>query len=166
MLPNTLPTVLILAAAVCVGLAVCIVGKRHGDKEDGKSALDVLGATSLLAALLVAIVLSDAGTSYSAARSAAKAEADTVDNLYESAEYVEMPARQAIQGAALCYARTVIGPEWDAMARGNTSSVLSKWTGTRPGGLRGTLIDMTPERRDLGWCSRPIKCGETSAPSG
>ncbi len=151
MLPHTLPTVSVLVAAVCVGLAAHRFGtRRDDDKGDGKSALDVLGATSLLAALLVAIVLSDAGTSYSGARSAAKVEADTVDTLYESAEYVEMPARQAIHAAALCYARAVIGPEWAAMARGDTSSVPSNWTGTGSGGLRKVFIEMTPKAQGFG----------------
>lgn len=140
-------TVLILLAAVGAGLAVNFLRPDDDgeNKTEDASVLNILNATALLAGLLVAIVLSDASGSYSAARDAAKSEADTVDGIYESAEYVDLPARQAIQAALVCYARAVSGPEWDAMAGGNGSPVPSNWTGTGPFGIRRALIDMTPE---------------------
>jgi Protein of unknown function (DUF4239) len=145
-------TVGALALAVVLGLAI----KRFTSSDasaDDKNAADVprvLGSTALLAGLLIAIVLSGASSSYSAARSAAKAEADTIDTMYESAEYVAQPFRQRLQGAAVCYARAVAGPEWDSMSKGEGSSVPSAWTGTSPGGIRRTLIKMTPSAVGFG----------------
>jgi hypothetical protein len=147
LLITLLLTLLFLAVAVAVGVAVNLRrGRDHADDDtEGASVLNVLEATALLAGLLVAIVLSDASGSYSEARSAAKSEADTVDSLYESAEYVDLPARQAIQAAVVCYARAVAGPEWDAMDNGESSRVPNNWTGTGPFGIRRALIDITPE---------------------
>lgn len=143
-------TVLVLLLAVVVGIALNFTRSRQArDAHEGASALSVLNATALLAGLLVAIVLSDAGNSYAAARAAAKSEADTIDSMYESAEYVDMPARQTIQAAAVCYARAVAGPEWDAMANGEGSSVPSVWTGSGPLGIRRVLIDIGPDAQ--GW---------------
>jgi len=77
-----------LATAVAISLALNFFfqrRKKDADKDKEASVRDILGATSLLAALLIAIVLSGASSSYTSARAAAKAEADTVDNLYEAA---------------------------------------------------------------------------------
>lgn len=141
-------TILALVVAVAIGVASNVFVRNRDNSEDdtaGESVVNVLNATALLAALLVALVLADAGGSYSAARAAAGSEADTIDVLYESAEYVELPARQAIQAAAVCYARAVAGPEWDAMAKGKSSPVPGNWTGTGPFGIRRALIDITPQ---------------------
>ena len=142
--------VLFLLVAVIAGVALNF-SRRVGSKDEGEGAsvLNVLNATGLLAGLLVAIVLSDASSSYSSARKAAKSEADTVDSLYESAEYVDMPARQKIQAAAVCYARAVVGPEWDAMGKGEGSTVPSNWTGSGPNGIRRVLITIGPDAQ--GW---------------
>jgi cytochrome bd-type quinol oxidase subunit 2 len=145
---------LVIPVAVAIGLALNFLfhGKDSAAETDTQraSVRDILGATALLAALLIALVLSAASESYTAARTAAKTEADTIDNLYESAEYVPLPARQAIQAAAVCYSRAVIGPDWEAMAKGEESRVPSNWTGTGPHGLRKTFIEMTTQAPGFG----------------
>ena len=85
-------------------------------------------------------MLAGASETYAGARDAAKSEADTVDSLYESAEYMDMPGKQTVQAAAVCYALAVVGPEWDAMAKGEGSPVPSNWTGGGPLGIRRVLI--------------------------
>ncbi len=141
-----------LAVAVAIGVALKYVTvSRHPDKQtEGADVVKVLGSTSLIAGLLVGFVLAGASSSYTTARNAAKAEADTVDTLFESAEYVKQPFRQRLQGAAVCYARAVAGPGYDAMAHGEESPVPANWTGTEPGGIRRTLITMTPAATGFG----------------
>lgn len=142
---------LVLGVAVGLGLAANFLFQKKEKSDDadkqGASVRDVLGATALLAALLIAIVLSGASSSYSTARTAAVQEANALDNLYESAEYVEQPERQAIHSAVVCYARAVMGPEWEAMSDGERSSVPNNWTGLGSHGLRHMLLQMTPEAR-------------------
>lgn len=144
-----LAIVLVIGASVGLGLAANFLFRKKEKSDDvdkqGASVRDVLGATALLAALLIAIVLSGASSSYSSARTAAVQEANALDNLYESAEYVAQPARQDIHSAVVCYARAVMGPEWEAMADGERSSVPNNWTGLGSHGLRNTLLKMTPE---------------------
>src|SRR5436309_5343011 len=104
-----------LVLAIVVGLTLnYLAGAREdaAQKED-VDVVKVLGATSLLAGLLVAFVLAGASSSYVVARGAVKAEADTVGTLFEAADYVKEPFRRRLQGAAVCYARAVAGPEWD-----------------------------------------------------
>lgn len=146
-----LVVVVLLVLAIGLGLAVkFLVVAKDGDRTEGATVQNVLSATGLITALVVAFVISGASSSYSAARVAAKSEADAVDTLYESAEYAQMPFRQTIQAAALCYARAVAGPEWDTLAGGKNSPVPSNWTGKRPGGIRATLIDMGPSAPGFG----------------
>jgi cytochrome bd-type quinol oxidase subunit 2 len=147
-----LGVIVVILVAVAIGLAA---NYFHGsfqqkDPKEGATVPQVLSATALIAAFLLATVLSGSGSSYSAAQKASKAEADVIDTLYESAAYVDMPFRQKIQAAAVCYARAVVGPEWKELATGKTSPVPSKWTGTRPGALRATLLEMTPKAQAFG----------------
>ena len=135
--------ILVIALAVIAGLAANYFSLTKADDE-GSTVQQVLSATALIAAFLLAIVLSGASTSYSSAQKAAKQEADVIDTLYESANYVDMPFRQRIQAAAVCYARAVVGPEWKMLAKGKMSPVPSNWTGTRPTGIRAALLEMTP----------------------
>lgn len=135
---------MVLVGAVGAGLgANYYLGRRQGkDPKEGSTALSILGATALLSAFIIALVLAGTAGSYAAASTAAKQEADIVDTLYESAEYIDMPFRKRIHAAAACYARAVAGPEWDMLAVGERSPVPNNWTGTGPLGIRRTLIDM------------------------
>lgn len=147
-----LAIVLVVLLVVALGLALNFrMGRvKKLDPKEGASVQNIFVATELLAGLLLAIVLADAGASYGSARAAAKQEADVIDTLYESAEYAEMPFRQQIQADAACYARAVVGPEWKTLAKGKRSPVPNNWTGTRPGGLRATFLEMTPEAPAFG----------------
>ena len=136
--------ILVIAVAVIAGLCTNYFSLNKADDE-GSTVQQVLSATALIAAFLLAIVLSGASTSYSSAQRATKQEADVIDTLYESANYVDMPFRQRIQAAAVCYARAVVGPEWKTLAKGKTSPVPSNWTGTKPTGLRAAFLEMTPK---------------------
>lgn len=136
-----------LVIAVVIGLAAKLYFGRNveTDPDDQASVPDLLRATALVGGLMLAIVISGSGASYTGARTAAKTEADAVDTLYESAEYADMPFRQNLHAGAVCYARAVVGPEWKTLAKGDRSPVPNNWTSSRPGGFRATLIEMTPK---------------------
>ncbi len=146
---RTIVIVLLLLAAVGVGLAANHVSGAA--KEATEAVQSVLGATTLLAAFIVALVLAGTSESYSAASADAKEEADVVDNLFESAEYADQPYRQALQASAVCYARAVVGPDWETMAAtGKRSPVPRNWTSTGRYGLRKTLIEMGEGAKGFG----------------
>ncbi len=142
--------VLAIVVAVGIGLGVNYFSLADRPKTDGASVTQVLGGAGLIATFLLAIVLSGVASSYSAAGKAAKQEADTIDTLFESAAYVEQPFRQRIEAAAVCYARAVVGPEWETLVKGETSPVPSNWTGTKPTGLRAAFLEMTPKAQGFG----------------
>lgn len=107
---------LVLAVAAGIGLKYAPSSRDAEKQTGGADVLEVLGTTALIAGLLIGFVLSGASTSYSSASTAARAEADTVETLYESAEFVKQPYRQRLQVAAVCYARAVARPGFAALA--------------------------------------------------
>ena len=141
-------TVMVVVAMVAGVAANYYFGARNQtDPKDGVSVTTILSTTSLLAGLLLALVIADAGSSYSTAKAAAKQEADSVIYLSRAAEYVDQPFREKIQAAAACYARAVAGPEWKTLANGKLSPVPLIWAGSQPGGLRATFVEMTADAR-------------------
>jgi len=104
----------------------------------------VLGPSVTLLALFLAFVLAGASESYSQAKTAAQNEASVVDGFFETAGYLDDPSRQRLQRAALCYARSVAGPEWEAMRTGDASSVPAHWTGSGPDGMRREFRALGP----------------------
>jgi hypothetical protein len=136
-------TVLALVAGAGVGVAV----RFSAPPEAGGDLVKILNATSLVAGLLAAFVLSGANGSYIDARSAIKQEADAVAELYDSADYVPRPYSHELQAADVCYARAVMGPEWRAMASSETSDVPDNWAGYEPGGIHATIVAFTRQTR-------------------
>lgn len=141
---------LLLVVAVAIGAWLNFRGgkAKASDPKAGASVADVLGGISLLGAFIIALVLSGTASSYEKAASSTKEEANTIDAQYEAAEYADMPFRQQIQGASVCYARAVAGPEWHTMAvNAKSSPVPNNWTGTGPLGVRHVLIAMGPDAK-------------------
>ncbi len=67
--------------------------------------------------------------------------------LYKTADYVPDPERFRLQRATVCYARAIIGPDWDDMADAKItqSPVPVIWTGTGPMGIRNALRKAGPD---------------------
>ena len=123
---------------------VVYLGKRNDtDPTAGASVEAVLGPAGVVGAFLLGLVLVGAAQSYTETDTLIKQEAAVVDNLYESADYVQdEQIRQRLHAATVCYARAVVGPEWDALRRGEVSEVPGTWTGIGEHGLRTALHDL------------------------
>jgi hypothetical protein len=69
--------------------------------------------------------------------------------LYKTADYVPEPERFRLQRATVCYARAIIGPDWDDMsdAKVTQSKVPPIWTGTEPTGIRYAFRQAGPESK-------------------
>ncbi|MFP3965068.1 hypothetical protein SMC26_22330 [Actinomadura fulvescens] len=121
--------VVVLVASVLTGLAAGRWRRRRlaaGDERIGVKDLVTPGLT--LTTLVLAFMLVQASASFDAARDDAAAEADAVQNLYQTAGYAPPPQRQAIQAAMVCYGRAVQGHEW-IIDDGSQSSEPSHWAG-------------------------------------
>ena len=119
--------------------------EKHGvDLSKAESwASSALGPSVTLLALFLAFIIANVGASYSGAKKATETEAAVVENLSHTAAYLKDPFRERLQGATICYARAVAGPDWDAMRAGSDpSTVPAFWTGLGSEGMRRTFHDL------------------------
>ncbi len=106
----------------------------------------VLGPSVTLLALFLAFVITDVTTTYSQAKDATRTEATVIDRFAHTAGYLKDPQRRQLQVAAICYARAVAGPDWDAMKAGDggSSDLPGVWTGLGPDGMRTVFHALGP----------------------
>jgi hypothetical protein len=150
----TIAILIIVGATVLGTLANVVWGPRLKRSQEKHGVSEFLsqtatgnnyGPAATLLALLIAFVLAGATSSFQRAKTAAQSEAATVDHIFESADYLKEPQRERLQMASICYARSVIGPEWASMTKdGSASLAPDAWTGTKNHGIRGTLIALGP----------------------
>lgn len=125
--------VIVVGASLAVGL---VANHRLRDRlltsdDPGPSVADVIGQALTLAVLFLAFVLVGASDSYSRAETAAGAEADVVDHMFELANYGPDPQRQDIQAGLVCYTRAIVAYEWKNMGRGRAPEASHWSTGIR-----------------------------------
>jgi hypothetical protein len=149
--------VIVIVGAVIVGLVGNLLFHKRLLEVTNRQGLDsyfiypqtnnVFGPAGTLLALFIAFVLFGAAGSYNDAKSSAQGEAAVMQYLYKTADYLPDPERFRLQRATVCYARAIIGPDWDDMsdAKIEQSPVPGIWTGTGSLGIRHTLQKAGPE---------------------
>ncbi len=130
----TAAIIIVVALSVIVGL---VYNRRYWRpaQEDGRVGSDglqmkeVTGPLASLAVLLLAFVLVQSFSSWSAARKAEATEATAVLLMFREAELFKSPrARDELRRASICYATSVIEQEWPAMERERISNVPTFWS--------------------------------------
>jgi hypothetical protein len=129
--------IVLVVLAVAAGLL--LNRRRSPDSSDGAEPVvmvsswlgagEMVGRVATLAAVLIAFGIVQGFLTYSSAATAAQNEADAVRGMFEVASYEPPPQRGELQAAAVCYARAVSHLEWEAMRSGDTSPVVTGWTG-------------------------------------
>lgn len=121
--------IVLVAVALTVG-AMLLVRRRapHGGYfHDGDRAAGVFGVLATGFAVLLGFVVFLAFTSYDAARSGAESEALLVAQQVETAQLLAAPQREELTGELVCYARSVVGVQWDRMEHGTLGEQLNPW---------------------------------------
>jgi hypothetical protein len=121
--------IVLVAVALTVG-AMLLVRRRapHGGYfHDGDRAAGVFGVLATGFAVLLGFVVFLAFTSYDAARSGAETEALVVSQQVETAQLFASPQREELTGELVCYARSVVGVQWDRMEQGTLGEQLNPW---------------------------------------
>jgi hypothetical protein len=104
---------------------------------------EMVGRVATLAAVLVAFVIVQGFLTYTTAAAAAQNEANAVRGFFEVASYEPDPQHGELQAVAVCYARAVTHLEWRTMRTGETSPVVTAWTGR----VRQVLQSLGDDRR-------------------
>src|SRR4051794_3777648 len=86
--------------------------------EDGDRASGIFGVLATGFAVLIGLVVFLAFESFDTSRSGAEAEARTVVQQFETAQFLPVPVRGRLSGDLVCYARMVIFQERPGMESG------------------------------------------------
>src|SRR5215216_3869983 len=123
---NIAVAVLIVVVTTCVAVVAMLVARRRAPDgswfQDGDRAAGVFGVLATGFAVMLGFVVFLAFTSYDAARAGAEAEAFTVVQQIETAQFFPPLAAGELTGELVCYARSVAGVQWERMESGRWGS--------------------------------------------
>ena len=122
-----------LIAMAVTGLAVTamLVVRRRAPAgsyfSDGDRAAGVFGVLATGFSVLLGFIVFLSYTSYDTSRSGAETEATIVAQQVQTAQFMPDPAAAELTGELVCYARSVVGSEWEAMAAGTLGESINPW---------------------------------------
>ena len=142
---NLAVAILIVVGAAAIGVAAMLLVRRHAPDgsyfHDGDRAAGVFGVLATGFAVLIGFVVFLAFTSYDAARTGAESEARLVAQQVETAQLMPPDVRDQLTAELVCYARSVVGVQWDKMQDGTLGDNLNPWSIK----LFKTLKDVDPQ---------------------
>jgi Protein of unknown function (DUF4239) len=123
---------LIVLAVAAVAIAAMLLVRRGAPEgsyfEDGDRASGIFGVLATGFAVLIGFVVFLAFESFDTSRSGAEAEARTVVQQFETAQFLPVAVRARLSGDLVCYARTVIRQEWPRMNSGTLGNLRNPWS--------------------------------------
>jgi hypothetical protein len=123
---------LIVLGVAAVAIAAMLLVRRSAPEgsyfEDGDRASGIFGVLATGFAVLIGFVVFLAFESFDTSRSGAEAEARTVVQQFETAQFLPVAVRGRLSGDLVCYARTVISQEWPRMESGTLGNLRNPWT--------------------------------------
>lgn len=119
-------------AAVAFAIGAMLFVRRNAPEgsyfEDGDRASGVFGVLATGFAIFAGFVVFLAFTSYDQSRSGAEAEALTVVQQFETAQFLPVDARGRLTGELICYGRSVVHQEWPQMEDGDAADAINPWS--------------------------------------
>jgi hypothetical protein len=128
---NLVLAVLVVAVATVAAVAAMLLVRRRAPDgsyfNDGDRAAGVFGQLATGFAVLLGLVVVLAFTSYDGSRSGAEAEALTVAQQFETAQFLPAGVRRQLSEELVCYARSVAYQEWPRMESGTLGEAINPW---------------------------------------
>lgn len=122
-----LTVVAITAVAITAMLLVRRRAPEGGYFADGDRASGVFGVLATGFSVLLGFLIFLTFESYDSSRSGAEEEAIAVIQQLETAQLMASPEREELSGMLVCYARYVVGTEWQQMEDGTLGDQLNPW---------------------------------------
>jgi FtsH-binding integral membrane protein len=95
--------------------------------SDGDRASGVFGVLATGFSVLLGFIIFLAFQAYDDTRAGAEAEATVVAQMVQTAQLMPAGSSQELTGQLICYGRSVVGTEWDAVARGTVQDSINPW---------------------------------------
>ena len=138
---NIVWAALIVIAATALAVAAMLAVQRRapdgGYYSDSDRASGVFGVLATGFSVLLGFLIFLAFESYDAARSGAEAEALTVAQQVQTAQRLPSSVGEKLTGQLVCYARFVVGDEWDRMEDDSLGEDFNPWGAAMFGTLQG-----------------------------
>ena len=122
---------LIMVPAAAIAITAMLLVRRRAPEgsyfSDGDRASGVFGVLATGFSVLLGFIVFLAFTSYDQSRAGAETEALMVVQQVETAQFFPAQASTALTGQVICYARSVVGQEWDRMRDGTLGDSINPW---------------------------------------
>ena len=123
---------LIISVATAVAVAAMLLVRRRAPDgsffADGDRAAGGFGVLATGFSVLLGLIVFLAFTSYDNSRSGAEAEAMSVRQQFELAQFLPADVRVELADDLVCYARSIVHVEWPALEAGIEEEVANPWT--------------------------------------
>jgi hypothetical protein len=121
--------ILLVANALAIGAMLLVRrGAPEGSRfQDGDRASGVFGVLAGGFAIFAGFIIFLAFSTYDQSRSGAEAEALTLVQQFETAQFLPASTRSRLDGELVCYGRSVVHQEWPAMEDGKGGDTINPW---------------------------------------
>jgi Protein of unknown function (DUF4239) len=128
---NLVVAFLITATITAIAVGTMLLVRRRAPAgsyfNDGDRAAGVFGVLASGFAILLGFIVFLAFTSYDSARAGAEAESIAIAQQLETAQLFDAATASELTGELACYARYVVGTEWDEMEDGTIGDAPNPW---------------------------------------
>jgi hypothetical protein len=122
--------IVLVAANVATIAAMLLVRRRAPEGSyftDGDRASGVFGVLAGAFAIFAGFIIFLAFTTYDQSRTGGEAEALTVIQQFETAEFLPAAVNDRLTGELVCYGRSVVHQEWPQMEDGSGGDTINPW---------------------------------------
>src|SRR5690606_2051300 len=122
--------IVIIAAAIAIYISILLRrnAPHGGFFVDQERAASIFQAIGTMFSVLLALVIFLSVETYSATKSHANAEADSVLEQFRLAEFFPSREQYRIQSQLVCYGRSVVNQEWLLMRQNRASPNVDAWS--------------------------------------
>jgi hypothetical protein len=124
-------TIVILLAVSATTIRAMLLVRRRAPEgsyfKDGDRASGVFGVLAGGFAIFAGFIIFLAFTTYDQSRSGGEAEALTVAQQFETAQFLPPAIGERLSGELVCYGRSVVHQEWPEMEAGRGGDTINPW---------------------------------------
>jgi Protein of unknown function (DUF4239) len=128
---NLLRSVAILAAVTGIAVGTMLLVRRRAPAgswfQDGDRAAGVFGVLATGFSVLLGFIIFLSFQAYDDTRAGAETEATVLAQLVQTAQLMPAGSSEELTGQLICYGRSVVGTEWDAVASGQGQDSINPW---------------------------------------